>query len=441
MAGQLPGNRSWLGIARDENSSYLHEGLQSYTRKWYFSKEEIEDHSPSRSDGIDQKEESHLRKLYCSFLQELGMELKVPQVTIATAVMLCHRFYMRQSHARNDWQTIASVCMFLACKAEETPRWLCDVVVVAYRLMYKWDPSAPQRIKQKEVYDKQRELILIGERLLLATVAFDLNIEHPYKPLVAALKKLETSHKDLVKVAWNFVNDWLRTTICLQYKPHYIAAGSIFLAAKFQKVKLPTVNGKVWWMQFDVTPKRLEEVIQQMMGLLEQNRKQVQPPVRRTVTDSKPGTGKAKSDSPQSCIISSGSVVAQDTRTLPPKEANPAISNCSQEPKCVEVQDVTKQASHCQTSDCGSAGSVVEDCDGKPGAGKADKDQKIASVAGTEVDITRIKELKRKRLDRISNVKSVKSMEDEIDSEVWIEKELENGIESQSAAIEKRRRF
>ncbi|KAK3004396.1 hypothetical protein RJ639_019233 [Escallonia herrerae] len=418
MAGQLPGSRSWLGIARDENSSYLHEELQCYTRKWYFSKEEIEDHSPSRSDSIDQKEESHLRKLYCSFLQELGMELKVPQVTIATAVMLCHRFYMRQSHARNDWQTIATVCMFLACKAEETPRCLCDVVVVAYRLMYKWDPSAPQRIKQKEVYDKQRELILIGERLLLATVAFDLNIEHPYKPLVAALKKLETSHKDLVKVAWNFVNDW-------------------------SKVKLPTVNGKVWWMQFDVTPKRLEEVIQQMMGLLEQNRKQVQPPVRRTVTDSKPGIGKAKSDSPQSCIISSGSVVAQDTRTLPPKEANPAISNCSQEQKCVEVQDVTKQTSHCQTSDCASAGSVVEDCDGKPRAGKADKDssQKIASVAGTEVDITRIKELKRKRWDRISNMKSVKTMEDEIDSEVWIEKELENGIESQSAAIEKRRRF
>lgn len=27
-----------------------------------------------------------------------------PQVTIATAMMLCHRFYMRQSHAKNDWQ-------------------------------------------------------------------------------------------------------------------------------------------------------------------------------------------------------------------------------------------------------------------------------------------------------------------------------------------------
>lgn len=27
-----------------------------------------------------------------------------PQVTIASAMMVCHRFYMRQSHAKNDWQ-------------------------------------------------------------------------------------------------------------------------------------------------------------------------------------------------------------------------------------------------------------------------------------------------------------------------------------------------
>lgn len=60
----------------------------------------------------------------------------------------------------------------------------------------------------QEVYDKQKELILTGERLLLATIGFDLNIQHPYQPLVAALKRLEISHNNLVRVAWNFVNDW-----------------------------------------------------------------------------------------------------------------------------------------------------------------------------------------------------------------------------------------
>lgn len=45
-------------------------------------------------------------------------------------------------------QTIATASMFLACKIEETPRLLRDVVVVAYEMIYKWDPSAPQRIRR-----------------------------------------------------------------------------------------------------------------------------------------------------------------------------------------------------------------------------------------------------------------------------------------------------
>jgi hypothetical protein len=50
----------------------------------------------------------------------------------------------------------------------------------------------------------------------------------------------------------------LRTSLCLQFKPHHIAGGAIFLAAKFLKVKLPSDGEKVWWQEFDVTPWQLE---------------------------------------------------------------------------------------------------------------------------------------------------------------------------------------
>nr|DAD40794.1 TPA_asm: hypothetical protein HUJ06_015117 [Nelumbo nucifera] len=211
MAGQLPGDPSQCGIARDRVhmiSGETFEGPESCVPRWYFSRKEIEDNSPSRKDGIDFKKEAQLRRLYCSFIQDLGKKLKVPQLTIAAAMMLCHRFYLRQSHAKNEWQTIATVSMFLACKVEETPRLLKDVVIVAYETMYRRDPAAAHRIKEKDVYEKQKELILIGERLLLATIAYDLNIPLPYKPLVSALKRLKIVHNDLAKVAWNFVNDW-----------------------------------------------------------------------------------------------------------------------------------------------------------------------------------------------------------------------------------------
>ncbi|KAL9240148.1 hypothetical protein vseg_014400 [Gypsophila vaccaria] len=241
---------------------------------WYFSRKEIEENSPSRSDDIDLKKETYLRKSYCTFLQDLGMRLKVPQVTIATAIIFCHRFYLRQSHARNDRKTVATACMFLAGKVEETPRPLKDVILVSYEIIHKKDPAAFQKIKQKEVFEQQKELILIGERVVLATLGFDMNVQYPYKPLVEAIKKFKVAQHTLAQVAWNFVNDGLRTSLCLQFKPHHIAAGAIFLAAKFLRVKLPSDGEKVWWQEFDVTPRQLEEVSNQMLELYEESRAQ-----------------------------------------------------------------------------------------------------------------------------------------------------------------------
>lgn len=59
----------------------------------------------------------------------------------------------------------------------------------------------------QEVYEQQKELILSGERVVLATLGFDLNLLHPYKPLVEAIKKFKVAQNALAQVAWNFVND------------------------------------------------------------------------------------------------------------------------------------------------------------------------------------------------------------------------------------------
>lgn len=274
MAGLLPGDPSHHGMAESGIYSFARDKLEEpdhSSSNWYLSRKEIEDNSPSRRDGIDLKKETYFRRSYCTFLQDLGMRLKVPQVTIATAIIFCHRFFLRQSHAKNDRRTIATVCMFLAGKVEETPRPLKDVILVSYEIIHKKDPAAVQRIKQKEVYEQQKELILLGERVVLATLGFELNVHHPYKPLVEAIKKFKVAQNALAQVAWNFVNDGLRTSLCLQFKPHHIAAGAIFLAAKFLKVKLPSDGEKVWWQEFDVTPRQLEEVSNQMLELYEQN--------------------------------------------------------------------------------------------------------------------------------------------------------------------------
>jgi len=96
MAGLLPGDPSQLGITEGGTYTLAHAKLEEpdhSSSNWYFGRKEIEENSPSRNDGIDLKKETYFRKSYCTFLQDLGMRLKVPQVTIATAIIFCHRFF------------------------------------------------------------------------------------------------------------------------------------------------------------------------------------------------------------------------------------------------------------------------------------------------------------------------------------------------------------
>jgi hypothetical protein len=56
--------------------------------------------------------------------------------------------------------------------------------------------------------------VLRAERLLLHTLAFDFNIEHPYKYLLSTVKEMqilgyisENCTRELAQIAWNFAND------------------------------------------------------------------------------------------------------------------------------------------------------------------------------------------------------------------------------------------
>ncbi len=56
--------------------------------------------------------------------------------------------------------------------------------------------------------------MLQAERLILHTVGFDFNVEHPYKHILNLARelcksdeKLEMHHRRATQVAWNFAND------------------------------------------------------------------------------------------------------------------------------------------------------------------------------------------------------------------------------------------
>lgn len=223
---------------------------------WYFTAAQLEE-TPSRRDGISQAEEKEQRKIACGFIQDAGMKLKMPQYTIATAIVYFHRFYMRHSFKHFDAKLVGTACMFLAGKAEETPRKLKDAVSMGYQLKY---PDRPALKADSEEMSKRQDQIVNVEREVLKAILFNMKVEHPYQDLIKTVKQMK-GRRELAQVAWNLVNDSLRTTICLRFKPKDVAIASIYLASKM--IDKPVELGSVPNLHVE----ELEEIGNQILDL------------------------------------------------------------------------------------------------------------------------------------------------------------------------------
>ncbi|KAH6769880.1 hypothetical protein C2S52_014683 [Perilla frutescens var. hirtella] len=231
----------------------------------FMSRDDIEKLSPSRKDGINQIHETYLRYSYCSFLQNVGAKLHLPQTTIGTAMVLCHRFFVHRSHASHDRFLIATAVLFLVSKSEETPRTLNDVLKVSCEILHKQDFSLLSYMLPIDWFEKYRERIIDAEQLVLTTLNFELNVQHPYESLTSTLQKLGFAQSFLVNMALKFVSEGLRSSLWLQFKPHQIAAGAAYLAAKFLNMNLASCDSI--WHEFHTPPSVLKDVAHQLMEL------------------------------------------------------------------------------------------------------------------------------------------------------------------------------
>ncbi|XP_023632705.1 putative cyclin-T1-1 [Capsella rubella] len=236
--------------------------------RWYYTREEIEKNSPSRLDGMNFKDETIHRWCYTSFLQDLGHRLNHPQKSIATAIVLCQRFFTRQSIAKNDPRMVATICMFLAGKVEGSPRPAGDVLFFSHRLLFNKDPLIDAK------FERLKATVFTGEKLVMATLGFDLDIEHPYKLVMDWVKRCVKAEdfRRVGQAALNFVNNMLRTSLCLQFGPSQLGAGAIYLGLSLCKIKyLPCDGDKAWWVEFGISKRQLKEICDQTLDLYVQD--------------------------------------------------------------------------------------------------------------------------------------------------------------------------
>jgi len=212
---------------------------------------------PSLEDGIDVETEAQLRVYGAESIQRAGVLLRVPQITIVSASVIFQQFYCRRSFAEFDVESSSCAALLLACKLEETHRKLRDVVLVFHRLQmraheesgevsYAGRPTPSMDITGKEYVEMKQEVIKAEGQLLLE-LGFEVEKlqDHPHRHLLILARSLGEPSGAFLQLAWNCLNDSLRTLLVCAYEPHVIAAASIFLASRATGLKLP--SNPPWW--------------------------------------------------------------------------------------------------------------------------------------------------------------------------------------------------
>jgi protein BUR2 len=244
--------------------------------QWLFTPSELL-RTPSILDGLSPAQEHSNRSKGVNFVTQVGILLKLPQLTLATASVYLHRFYVR--HSMVDLPSrpglhhyaIAATSLFLATKVEENCRKMKELVVACCRVAQK-QPNLVVDEQNKE-YWRWRDTILMNEDLLLEALCFDLQLEHPYRILFDILCYYNVQdNKRLRNAAWAFVNDSNLTTLCLLFPPKTIAAAAFYAAAKHTDVAFPDDEwGRPWWEQLGLDIVELRKACSVLAEAYEEN--------------------------------------------------------------------------------------------------------------------------------------------------------------------------
>ncbi|XP_012874238.1 PREDICTED: cyclin-T1 [Dipodomys ordii] len=237
-------------------------------KRWYFSREQLEN-SPSRRFGLDSDKELSYRQQAANLLQEMGQRLFVSQLTINTAIVYMHRFYMIQSFTQFPGDSVAPAALFLAAKVEEQPKKLEHVIKVAHACLHPQESLPDTR---SEAYLQQVQDLVILESIILQTLGFELTIDHPHTHVVKCTQLVRAS-KDLAQTSYFMATNSLHlTTFSLQYTPPVVACVCIHLACKWSNWEIPvSTDGKHWWEYVDatVTLELLDELTHEFLQILE----------------------------------------------------------------------------------------------------------------------------------------------------------------------------
>lgn len=283
----------------------------------------ILDRSPSLQDGVPADVERAHRFFGCELIQEAGVLLRLPQVVMATAQTMLHRFFYRKSLKDFDAFRVAFACLFLATKVEERPKRIKGVLSVFYALYKrrKWNQTRPkhQLLDLEGVtYSLWRDWMVLVERQILIDLGFSVYnvMEHPHKYILYYVKIVGGS-KELAQKAWGYINDSLRIDLCVRFRSEVIACAAIFLASRFLHVKLP--DDPHWYALFDVEKRELYEVSIEIMDLYSRKKVRWLDPLTEVDPFAEDDSGSHSPDEEvqeEQAVVPNGATAAGNTKAI-----------------------------------------------------------------------------------------------------------------------------
>ncbi|KAJ2161687.1 hypothetical protein GGF46_001280 [Coemansia sp. RSA 552] len=233
--------------------------------------------SPSQRQGMAPELEADLRAYGCHLIQSAGVVLRLPQLVMASAQVLFQRFYYLSPFQEFPLRGIVLGSLFLASKVEENPQTIRNIINV-FDIIVKRDRKLPEEVADgynAEFYDMKNEMV-IAEIQILRRLGFNVQVELPYGLLVNYLRSLELTEVPRVpQLAWNYLNDLLRTPAYVCFQPETIACGAIYLAAKVCNVPLPM--SPPWWTVFDANQEDVAMVASAAQALCRRGLPRIMP--------------------------------------------------------------------------------------------------------------------------------------------------------------------
>ncbi|CAG8488349.1 4834_t:CDS:2 [Ambispora leptoticha] len=241
----------------------------THGRHWLLDKKTLQESRKIDLQFISEIELAKLRIWYANLIHNLGKKLNVKQFQLdldLTKDLVLGFFFNRNTYRQTDPNLVAATCMYLACKMEESPHHIKNVISEMRNTAVN---SAPTLAPDQATFPYDNQKVAEMEFYLLEELDFNLIVFHPYRTLITLAQELG-QRQETIREAWTIVNDTYKTDLCLTHPPHMIAIAALYIPIAIRLGECGLSGElKKWFYNLNVDMEEVAVIVQEIISLYE----------------------------------------------------------------------------------------------------------------------------------------------------------------------------